>query len=135
MAKSKSSYRVSDAVFALDVLNEFIKECKELKLFVSFSARLKQAENLGKLSDALKYYESERNKLVFELGKEIKDKSGQFQFTKENAAKFDSAVRAMQDVSCDITLNPMTEKDMGESQVSIDLILRLKRAGLLKGSS
>lgn len=120
-----------DCVKAQHIINTLIEEDKANKFVFPSSIRIKLAGNLRKTRPVVEDYLKEHESLVKRLGEPLKDKPDQIMVKAENANEFTKENEGMLAEKTDITLNPITEKDLGENQLSIDLIANLQDVGLL----
>lgn len=117
-------------VKAQHAINSLIEQDKENKFIFPSAIRIKLAGNLRKTRPVVEDYLKEHETLVRRLGKAQKE-GGNITVTTENVEEFNKENNAMLDEATEVTLNPIGEKDLGENQLSIDLIATLQDVGLL----
>jgi hypothetical protein len=118
-----------EVVKAQHAINSLIEQDKENKFIFPSAIRIKQAGNLRRTRPVVEDYLKEHETLVRRLGKA--SESGNITVTPENVEEFNRENNAMLAEPTDVVLTPMTEKDLGENQLSIDLIATLQEVGLL----
>ena len=138
IARHMATLTVRKALEANIALNQLIVNDKENKFVFPSVVRIRLALNLRKLRPVVEEFQKENTELIKKYGTQVKDKEGndiegQFQVgvKSENRTKFDDEQKALVDSDSEVSLSPITDKDLSENQLSVDLIAALYDVGLL----
>ncbi len=123
---------VSKAIQALDAINALIEADKANKFVFKTSVRVKLAALRRKLRPIVDDFNQERDALVKKLGAPVAEKSEEIRVTKENMGKFFSEVAEAMKHEEVIEFTALTEADLGENQVPVDVLDALLELEIVK---
>jgi hypothetical protein len=123
------SLTVIQTIQAHGAISKLIEEDKANSYVFPSAGRIKLAGNLRATRPIVEEYKAEHEALVRKLGAQ---KEEVIAVTEENHAAFIEEHTAMLDADTGVTLNPLTEKELGENQLPIDLLVLLMDTGVLK---
>lgn len=123
---------VSKAIQALEAINALIEADKANKFVFKTSVRVKLAALRRKLRPIVEDFNQERDALVKKLGAPVSEGSEEIRVTKENMKEFLAEVAEAVKHEETIEFTPLTESDLGENQVPVDILDALLELEIIK---
>lgn len=123
---------VSKAIQALEAINALIEADKANKFVFKTSVRVKLAALRRKLRPIVEDFNQERDALVKKLGAPVSEGSEEIRVTKENMKEFLAEVAEAVKHEEAIEFTPLTEADLGENQVPVDILDALFELEIIK---
>ena len=110
-------------------LQNLVKADSDNKYVFKTSVRFKLAQNLRKTTPIQEDVEKERNNLILKFGSQ--DEKGNTIVKPENLQAFSDGIKSLLAVPVDVTFNVIKAEELGENQVSLDLLAALIEFGIL----
>ena len=122
--------QVKQVILAHQALQSLVGFDRDGKVVLPSSERFRLAGLIRKTREVVEDFIESKNAIVRRLG--ALDENGNLQVTPENDAAFKAEVDALMNAEVDITIAPIKPKDLGSTQVPIDLIVALQDGGILE---
>ena len=110
-------------------LQNLVKADSDNKYVFKTAVRFKLAQNLRKTTPIQEDVEKERNNLILKFGSQ--DEKGNTIVKPENLQAFSDGIKSLLAVPVDVTFNVIKAEELGENQVSLDLLAALIEFGIL----
>lgn len=110
-------------------LQNLVKADSDNKYVFKTAVRFKLAQNLRKTTPIQEDVDKERNNLILKFGSQ--DEKGNTIVKPENLQAFSDGIKSLLAVPVDVTFNVIKAEELGENQVSLDLLAALIEFGIL----